>query len=223
MEWGGRVLANSNHVNAALQTTLATAAFAAVHSLLASSKAKDAAAARVPHARELYRVAYNAQATLAFGALVWFIARQPKRTIYRVRGAAAVAMRAGQLAGIAFAAAAVRATGFATLSGLDNLAAVVRGSEPKPVPAAQGPEADETGALRARGPFVVVRHPLNLAPLAPFWLTPHLTTRRLAFNLVATAYFVLGSLHEEARLTRQYGDRYMAYQKGPVPFYLPGA
>lgn len=208
-------------MSAMLKTALATAAFAAVHSALAGTRVKDAVAARVPHGRELYRAAYNAQAAVTFGALVWFIARQPKRTIYRVKGPAAALLRLGQAGGIVFAAAAARATGIATLSGVDNVLAVLTGAKPRPVPAAQGPEADENGALRIEGPFRLVRHPLNLAPLAPFWLTPHMTTRRLAFNLVATAYFVVGSLHEEQRLLRQYGEAYERYRRGDVPFYLP--
>ena len=199
----------------------ATALFAAVHSLLASTRVKDAVAARVPHGRELYRAAYNAHAVLAFGALVTFIVRQPSRTVWRVRGPAAKLMRVGQLGGIVLAIDAARATGILTLSGLDNLMAVIGGTEPHPVPAAQGPERDARGSLRIRGPFKRVRHPLNLAPLAPFWLTPHMTTRRLAFNIVGTLYLVVGSWHEERRLLLQYGDEYARYRRGGTPFYLP--
>lgn len=204
-----------------LQVGLATAAFAVVHSALAATGVKDAVAARFRYGRELYRAAYNAQAVAAFGVLVWYIARRPKRTLYRVRGVRAGLMRLGQFGGIAFAVAAARATGVATLSGLDNVLAVAAGTSTRQVPAAQGPEADESGSLRIRGPFRLVRHPLNLAPLAPFWLTPHMTARRLAFNVVATAYLIVGSIHEEKRLRRQYGRLYEGYQRGGVPFYLP--
>ena len=178
-------------------------------------------AARVRRGRELYRAAYNAQALLAFGALVTFVVRQPARTVWRVRGPAAMLMRIGQLSGIALAIDAARATGIATLSGLDNLTAVIAGTEPHPVPAAQGPERDAGGNLRIRGPFKRMRHPLNLAPLAPFWLAPHMTTRRLAFNIIGTLYLVAGSWHEERRLLRQYGDEYARYRHGATPFYLP--
>jgi len=208
-------------MSSSLKVAVATGLFAIVHSLLASTRAKAAIATRVRFGRELYRVAYNAQAVLAFSALAWYAARQPKRTLYRVRGPLAGLMRLGQFGGVAFAAAAARATGVATLSGVDNLIAVLTGMPPKHAPAAQGPEADESGALRTRGPFMLVRHPLNLAPLAPFWLTPHMTTRRLAFNVVATAYLVLGSLHEEQRLLHEYGEAYRKYQREGVPFFLP--
>ncbi|HYH09377.1 MAG TPA: NnrU family protein [Thermoanaerobaculia bacterium] len=195
-----------------MKVSLATAAFAVLHSVLASSRVKDAVAARFACGRRIHRVLYNGQAVLTFGALVWAIGRQPKRTIYHVTGAGAAVMRLLQTSGIGFAAAAARATGVMTLAGLDTTT---------PVPAAQGPEAGEDGALRIRGPFRIVRHPLNLAPLAPFWFTPHMTTRRLAFNIVATAYLVIGSVHEEQRLLRQYGEAYARYQREGVPFFLP--
>lgn len=109
------------------------------------------------------------------------------------------------------------------MTGIEGVIDVVRGAPAHPVPVAQGPELDEeTGQLRIRGPFTISRHPLNLAPLVPFWLTPHLTTRRLAFNLVGTAYLILGSFHEERRLGAVYGEEYSRYRASSVPFYLPG-
>lgn len=208
-------------MRSALKVALASSVFAILHSLLASTKAKDAFATRVHFGRELYRIAYNVQAVAAFGGLAWYIARRPRRTLYRVRGPLAGLMRLGQLGGVAFGIAAARATGVATLSGLDNMIAVLTGRRVKQAPAAQGPEADESGVLRICGPFNLVRHPLNVAPLAPFWLTPHMTTRRLAFNVIATAYLVIGSLHEEKRLLREYGKAYWNYQRQGVPFFLP--
>lgn len=166
-------------------------------------------------------MAYNAQAVLTFGGLAWYILRRPKRTLYQVRGPLAALMRLGQLGGVAFGIAAARATGVATLVGLDNMVAVLNGMPARRAPVAQGPEADESGVLRTYGPFNLVRHPLNVAPLAPFWLTPHMTTRRLAFNMVATAYLMIGSVHEEKRLLREYGEAYRKYQRAGVPFFLP--
>lgn len=48
-----------------------------------------------------------------------------------------------------------------------------------------------------------------------------MTTQRLAFNLAATLYLVLGSLHEEQRLRTEYGQAYADYQESGVPFYWP--
>ena len=47
-----------------------------------------------------------------------------------------------------------------------------------------------------------------------------MTTRLLAFNLVMTAYVVLGSVHAEAHMLRFYGDAYRDYL-ARVPFFAP--
>jgi hypothetical protein len=94
------------------------------------------------------------------------------------------------------------------------------GSVP-PEPEAQGPALDAEGKQRAGGPFAWSRHPLNFAPVILFWLTPRMTTNHLAFSAAATAYLVLGSLHEETRLRQAYGVEYAAYQNSGARFYLP--
>ena len=48
-----------------------------------------------------------------------------------------------------------------------------------------------------------------------------MTTNLLAFNTAATVYLVIGSLHEESRLREAFGDKYIAYERSDVPFYLP--
>jgi protein-S-isoprenylcysteine O-methyltransferase Ste14 len=204
----------------ATKVVLATTGFAVLHSVLASSTAKSVAARTVRPGGDRYRLFFNAQAVVTFAALVGYIGRQPKRTIYRVTGLPAVLMRLGQASGIVFAVAAVRATGVARLAGLDTLDRMDPAEDARP-PAAQGPERTVEGMLAITGPFKVVRHPLNLAPLPPFWLTPHLTGRRLAFNIISTLYLIVGSVHEERRLTAKYGDEYRRYQRSGIPFYFP--
>ena len=56
--------------------------------------------------------------------------------------------------------------------------------------------------------------------LPVLWATPHMTFRRLGFNLVATAYLAAGSFHEERRLARRYGEAYERYRRS-APFFVP--
>ncbi len=210
-------------VESALKIGAATAIFGVVHSLLASHGAKNFAARLVGERRRdaAYRIFYNAQAIATFALVLGYGSCLPTRTLYRVRGPVAGLLRGAQAAGLVWAYLAAREVGILRLAGMTNLHAYLRGEPMPPGPAAQGPERQETGALSAGGPFRWSRHPLNLAPVPVFWLTPHLTTRRLAFNLVATVYLVLGSLHEERRLRALYGADYDAYQRSGVPFFLP--
>ena len=209
----------------ALHIVAATAAFALVHSALAGRRVKtsigNAAGVRVRNG--WYRVLYNAQALTTFAALVAYGRRLPDHPLYEVRGPFALVLRVGQLAGLAFAAQAVREVGIGRMAGTTSLVAWVRDETAvPPEPEAQGPALKVDGrSMRVRGPFRYSRHPLNFAPLPVLWLNPRMTVNLAAFNAAATLYFVVGSWHEERRLSAAYGEAYEAYRRSGVSFYLP--
>ena len=208
----------------ALGMAALTVAFGALHSALASRAAKRLAAQLVgERARDgWYRTFYNVQAVATSVALVAYGRRHPGPTVWHVRGVGAALMRAGQAVGLALGVAAVRQLGLLRVSGLASVAAWGAG-DPRPdvAPEAQGPRIDAAGHVPAPGPFAWTRHPLNVAPLPVLWLQPRMTTALLAFTAVATAYLVVGSWHEEARLAARHGEAYDAYRARGVPFYLP--
>jgi hypothetical protein len=207
-----------------LRGALATAAFSVLHSALATHGAKEVAAkACGPRGRDgTYRLFYNAQAVLSFGALVIYLSRLPKETLYEAKGPARVGFRLGQVASLAFFGWALAELGVKRMSGFRNFAAWARGQEIPVGPAAQGPELNPDGALSEGRAYRYTRHPLNIAMTALFWLTPTLTTGRLGFNAVSTLYFYLGSFHEEHRLRALYGKKYEGYRTSGVPFFWPG-
>jgi protein-S-isoprenylcysteine O-methyltransferase Ste14 len=207
-----------------VKTALATAAFAAVHSALASRRAKQVAARMAGSERSdaTYRVFYVGQGLLSFAALTAYCASMPAQTVYRIRGPAALLVCSGQLAGALHLLAGLRQVGLSRWAGVGKLQAWREGRDRPLAPVAQGPELADDGRLDIRGPFRWSRHPLNFAAMPLFWLTPHMTTRRLAFNVVGTAYLILGSLHEEARLRSAYGPAYERYLRSQVPFFWPG-
>jgi protein-S-isoprenylcysteine O-methyltransferase Ste14 len=71
-----------------------------------------------------------------------------------------------------------------------------------------------------RGPYRWVRHPLYLATLLMIWSYPDLTADRLLFNVLFTAWIVLGAVLEERDLVADYGDGYRNYQRR-VPMLIP--
>jgi len=77
-----------------------------------------------------------------------------------------------------------------------------------------------TVPLTIRGPYRWVRHPLYFFILVLIWCCPDVTMDRLLFNLLFTAWIVLGTLLEERDLVTEFGESYLNYQ-GKVPMLIP--
>jgi protein-S-isoprenylcysteine O-methyltransferase Ste14 len=207
-----------------LKVCTATAVYALVHSAFASRRAKQMSAAALGHRyrNAVYRPFYLVQSIATIAVLMVYIRRLPGRTLYRFHGAPAAPFRLIQAGGIVWATYAAYEVGLSEILGLRGLLQLLRGeAEIAPEPEAQGPAPTPEGTLRVTGPFVLSRHPLNVAPLVILWSNPRMTTNLLAFNVVSTLYLVIGSWHEEVRLRSAYGDEYQNYTQSGVPFYVP--
>jgi protein-S-isoprenylcysteine O-methyltransferase Ste14 len=203
------------------RVVFATVAFAAVHSLLASRTCKELAGRAVgtPLRDAWYRPLFNLQAAAATAWWLREVLRPPDRELWRAPAPLAAAMVAGQIASAIWIARAARVVGIGPLLGVPGARAWARG-EPVPVPQeAQGPAA-RAESMDARGPFLRSRHPLNAGAIPILWLQPRMTRNRLVASVLATAYFVLGSRHEEHRLRREYGERYERYRRGGTRFIV---
>ncbi len=71
-----------------------------------------------------------------------------------------------------------------------------------------------------RGPYCWVRHPLYLFCLLLIWSGPEVTTDRLLYNILWTAWIVIASMLEERDLIACFGDEYRRYQ-AQVPMLFP--
>ena len=217
------VMNRSPWIKGFLRTAAATLVYAAVHSFFASRTAKRLAAklAGQRNVNALYRPFYLVQSAITIAPLIAYIRRQPTRVLYENTGLAALPFRAIQAGGICWATTAAYEVGLSEILGIRPAGCLFAGAaEIAPEPAAQGP-ALLNGHMKARGPFCITRHPLNVAPLPIIWFFPRMTTNLLAFNLVSTGYLVLGSALEEKRLLERYGSAYAEYRLSGVPFYLP--
>jgi len=74
--------------------------------------------------------------------------------------------------------------------------------------------------LVVRGPYRWVRHPLYSCVIVMLWTVPEVTTDRLLFNVLWTAWIVIGTVLEERDLAREFGDGYREYQQR-VPMLVP--
>lgn len=84
---------------------------------------------------------------------------------------------------------------------------------------AQGTSAAQSRLL-VRGPYRWVRHPLYFFSLLMIWSCPDLTVDRLVFNILWTAWIVVGTVLEERDLVEFFGEEYRNYQR-QVPMLLP--
>jgi len=81
-------------------------------------------------------------------------------------------------------------------------------------------QSDQPFLFVVRGPYRWVRHPLYFCVLVLIWASPELTADRLLFNVLWTAWIVVGTLLEETDLRADFGDVYRDYQR-KVPMLIP--
>jgi hypothetical protein len=74
--------------------------------------------------------------------------------------------------------------------------------------------------LVARGPYRWVRHPFYLSVLILTWSSPDLTADRLLFNVLWSAWVVVGTTWEERDLESDFGEPYRDYRR-QVPMLIP--
>ncbi len=178
-------------VAGALINALLFGAFALHHSLLAREPIKAAVGRLVSPALE--RPTYVWVASLLFigVCLAW---RPIAGTVYRVPPPWAWGIGAIQLIG-----------GLITLEAAMRIdVRVLAGLKPEPV---------HDGHLVARGTYRFVRHPIYLGWVLLVWAASDMTTGRLVFATVSTAYLLIAVPFEERSLRRRFGPSYDAYRR----------
>jgi protein-S-isoprenylcysteine O-methyltransferase Ste14 len=83
-----------------------------------------------------------------------------------------------------------------------------------------GPHGPDRLQLGIKGIYCWICDPFLLSGLLLIWLTPFMTENLLLVYLIITVYLFLGSLHWESRLLAQFGEAYVAYQN-KVPRIIP--
>ena len=190
---------------AAVVILLATVAYGALHSALASLPAKQAARRLLgSSADRFYRLGFNMVGTITLLPLLAFTVWQPGRSLYAVSPPLVYLFLAGQAAALIVIALGLLQTGPAHFLGLRQL-----------VTTSEEPPRLSTGGL-----YRFVRHPLYTAGFVFLWLTPVMTSTLLAQYVGLSLYLYIGSLFEESRLLREFGAPYRAYQK-QVPRLVP--
>ena len=175
--------------------------FGAVHSLLASQRAK----ASLQGLGRAYRLAYN-----LFAGLHIVVTVLVGEKLLGAGGAPLVPepwvwlLYAMAAAGLILLLAATRLYDGGRFLGITQL---------------RRPDLPEDEPLRAEGLHRYIRHPLYSGAILILWGRAG-TEAELATAVWATLYFVIGARFEEGRLIDRYGDAYRAY-RDRVPGFIP--
>lgn len=153
-----------------------------------------------------YSAFYSIVSSVALISLIVFW--QKTSVIASAEGASRLAIRA-----LFFLSIAGFTWGTSALSsfdpyGIKKIKRHVRGKEERDMP------------LTIRGAYLWVRHPLYFFCLLMIWACPDLTWDRLLFNVMWSAWIVVGTMLEERDLVSEFGDRYREY-RAKVPMIIP--
>src|SRR5215472_8270357 len=179
--------------------------FAVQHTVMARPWFKRRWTRLVPAPAE--RATFVVAASLALALLFW-LWRPVRGTVWHLSGAAGAAGWALYVAGWAVALSATFLVSHADLFGLRQAYLYWRGIAYRPP------------AFTERGLFRWVRHPLMAGFLLIFWAAPVMTVGHLLLAVLATGYILAGIRFEERDLRRDLGDTYLGYA-ARVPALIP--
>lgn len=184
----------------------ATAAYAVVHSLLASLGVKAWIRQRYgPGAAQWYRLAYNVFAVISGLPILALLYLLPDQLLYQIPFPWILLSAVGQLVGAGIIVVGILQTDVWHFMGLRQIIQ---------------PDNHQKSVMVSRGLYSWVRHPLYTGGLLLIWLVPTMTLNILSVFILLTIYLVIGAKLEEKRLLEEFEDEYRAYQE-QVPMLLP--
>ncbi len=182
-----------------------SALFFVQHSGMIRHRVQSRLAAFVPADYERAAYAIASGAALLLVVVLW----QPSEVVYyRLEGGWRWLSWAAALLAFAGLAWGVSSLGGFDALGVRAIRRRLRGERPQPA------------EFVVRGAYRYVRHPLYLFVLILIWSAPQMTADRLLFNILWTAWIVIGARLEERDLVGEFGDAYRDYQRR-VPMLLP--
>jgi protein-S-isoprenylcysteine O-methyltransferase Ste14 len=180
------------------------AAFAAAHSLMASSPFKGLMWRILgPRTDRLYMKFFSILAAIALAPLILLVLIFPGRRLYFVPSPWRGIMIGGQM-----------------LAGIGTLLAF-QNAPHRFLISQQLHHAGKLEPLQPKGIYRYVRDPFLLTGLIQMWFMPFMTSRLLVLSILSSIYLCLGSFHWESRLRAQFGKEYEEYWK-KVPRIIPG-
>ena len=185
---------------------LAFTIYSVVHSLLASQTAKDFASSFFGRSADRgYRLFFNIFGTLTLLPIMALPAILPDNPLYAIRSPWSYLAFTIQGIAVVLLIIALLQTDAMDFIGLQQLFSNPDKNTPK---------------LVISGFYKWVRHPLYTAGLLFIWFTPTMTWNLMALYVSFTLYIVIGSVFEERKLVKEFGEEYVVYQ-ARTPMLIP--
>jgi protein-S-isoprenylcysteine O-methyltransferase Ste14 len=185
-------------------------AFGVIHTMLASHEAKQIAQRLLGRnvATATYRLIFNLLALVTILPALYLVFRLPDQELYRFPApwdSIALGMQVLAALGLLYSMYQMDAWFFLGLRQL---------GEPSSI------DSTSTPQLVTDGLHHFVRHPLYTTSLIVLYLASPMTLNWLSFAISCNVYFFVGSIFEERKLVREFGDAYRQYQHR-VPRLVP--
>lgn len=172
----------------------------AIHSGMIARPVTEAARRRLGEGFRYYRLAYNLVAALTLLPVYLYGRSLPSESLFRWEGWWRLLQGLLLLTAALLFAAGARHYSMRQLLGL-------RQAETGRTHAT----LTECGSLHTTGILEVTRHPWYLGALILLWTTD-VSVASLIWKLILSFYLVLGTILEERRLVREFGEEYRDYQ-----------
>jgi protein-S-isoprenylcysteine O-methyltransferase Ste14 len=186
--------------------------FGLFHSLLASLDFKRKLAEKIGERIAFYRLFYNITSTIIF-LFIYFIAPKPNKIIYDLDYPFDIIIFALQVCSLFGLIWASKDIDLKEFIGISQVIRYYEGNY-------KLDDLDEKQTLRISGAFKLVRHPIYLFSILFLGLRPEMNLFYLTMFICLTIYFYIGSIYEERKLVKIFGEKYIEYQK-TVPRIFP--
>lgn len=156
-----------------------------------------------------YRFFYVVQSVVLLLPVLYYYQNIPAESFFQPNLAIKNVLYIIWVSAIVFGLYAMRSYDNRSFLGLSQIRAKLKGEKYR----YEKPKLSQDGALS------VVRHPYYTAGLVLLWARP-MMLKDFYINIVLTIYFLLGTINEERKLKKEFGQEYLDYMK-EVPALIP--
>ncbi|MCS7053184.1 MAG: isoprenylcysteine carboxylmethyltransferase family protein [Ignavibacterium sp.] len=195
-----------------LLTVLLISLFGISHSILASLWVKQKLKNILKEKIAFYRLSYNLISILSLIIILYFLP-EDNRIIYRIQKPYSYLMLIPFLFGIYGVYISSKYFSVKEFLGISQIERYFNKNY-------SSDELDERLTLRIDGPYRFSRHPIYFFSIIILLSIPVMTVSRLTLVICFIIYFYIGSIYEEKKLVKIFGQQYINYQK-EVPRIFP--